>query len=81
MYIGGLIPRKFAELAEAVLIGTLTRHNQKIMCAQSDCSCKLGHPPSLIRVFMGARCVSNDQKFLHSDNDDHDQTELMPMLI
>ena len=47
MYIRGLIPRNVAELAEAVPIGTMTRQNQQIECAQREDSCQLGHQPSL----------------------------------
>ena len=53
----------------------------KMICAPSEDSDQTGHPSSLTRVF-AVRSVGNykDQRFLHAENDDWDQTGRMPGL-
>ena len=36
------------------------------------------HPPSLIRIFTCAQWAAKDQRFLHADSEDSDQTGRMP---
>ena len=63
------------------IIWAATWQNQQSDCAPSEDSDQSGHPPSLIRDSLCAQWVAKDQRVLHADGEDPDQTGRMPRLI